>query len=139
VGGGGLPHLEGTKPPTYRGEGWGVKATVPPPPPPVRGWRGSRHPLNIERGTSHINLRAVTKGVGGSVVEAYVAEVGIANVVGKRHLNREDTAVALCAVHTIVGVLGIGGCDRIGGVKGGDTSGERGSGVHHSDTLAHLL
>jgi hypothetical protein len=26
-----------------------------------------------------------------------------------------------------------------GGVKGGDTSGERGSGVHHSDTLAHLL
>jgi len=105
----------------------------------VRGWRGSRHPLNIERGASHINLRAVTKGVGGSVVEAYVAEVGIANVVGKRHLNREDTAVALCAVHAIVGVLGIGGCDRIGGVKGGDTSGERGSGVHHSDTLAHLL
>jgi len=103
----------------------------------VRGWRGSRHPLNIERGASHINLRAVTKGVGGSDVEAYVAEVGIANVVGKRHLTREDTAVALCAVHAIVGVLG--GCDRIGGVKGGDTSGERGSGVHHSDTLAHLL
>jgi len=105
----------------------------------VRGWRGSRHPLNIERGASHINLRAVTKGVGGSVVEAYVAEVGIANVVGKRHLTREDTAVALCAVHAIVGVLGIGGCDRIGGVKGGDTSGERGSGVHHSDTMIDYL
>jgi hypothetical protein len=115
-------------------EGGGVGGLKPPsPPPPVGGRRGSRHPLNIERGTSHINLRAVTKGVGGSVVKAYVAEVGIANVVGKRHLNREDMAVALGAIHTIVGVLGIGG------VKGGDTGGERGSGVHVADTLAHLL
>lgn len=105
----------------------------------MRGRRGSRHPLNIERGTIHVNLRAVTKGVGGGVVEADAAEVGVANVVGKRHLNREDMAVALGAIHTIVGVLGIGGFGRIGGVKGGDTGGERGSGVHVADTLAHLL
>ena len=125
MGGGGLPHLEGTKTPTYGGVGGGFKPSSPPP--HVRGWRGLHHPFQQEP----VDLGSSTEGVCGCVIEADATEVGIANVVGKRHLADSDGIVArFDAIHAILRVFGLGGNSRIGGVKGGDTSGERGGGVH---------
>ena len=125
MGGWGLPHLEGTKTPTYGGVGGGFKP--PSPPPPVWGWYGLHHPLQQEP----VDLGSSTEGVRGCVIEADATEVGIANVVGKRHLADSDgIAIRVDAIHAIVGVFGLGSNSRIGGVKGGDTGGEGGGGVH---------
>lgn len=124
--------------PHLRGGGWGVKALYNhrPPRPPCGGGTGLRHPLQQEP----VDLGSSTEGVRGCVVEADATEVGIANVVGKRHLAvaLATVAIRIDAIHTIVGVFGLGSMGRIGGVKGGDTGGE-GGGVHHADTMIDLL
>lgn len=139
-GGWGLPHLEVTKHPTYGGWGGGYKP--PSPPPHVRGWRGLHHPFQQEPGSLDVyvfcavnkptvDLGSSTEGVCGCVIEADAKEVGIANVVGKRHLTDHDgIAARFDAMHAILRVFGLGGNSRIGGVKGGELRGERGGGVH---------
>ena len=88
---------------------------------------GLHHPFQQEP----IDLGSSTEGVHGCVIEADATEVGIANVVGKRHLADSHGIVArFDAIHAILRVFGLGGNSRIGGVKGGDTVGERGGGVH---------
>ena len=88
---------------------------------------GLHHPFQQEP----VDLGSSTEGVRGCVIEADATEVGIANVVGKRHLADSDgIAIRVDATHAIVGVFGLGSNSRIGGVKGGEAGGEGGGGVH---------
>lgn len=126
MGGGGLPHLEGTKHPTYRGEGWGVKATVPPS--PRAGEAPALPVLALVLGSFlhlHLGLPQLVLLHG---VNAIFSKVG-----GGQGTHAPEGG-------TLGNALGLkGGIGRSDMGFKGDLVGGQGGGVHHSDTMIDYL